>query len=406
MTDDPRRRRIAVVTGTRADYGLLYWLMREIDGDPELELQLIVTGMHLSPEFGSTWRQIVDDGFIIDDKVEMLLSGDTPSAIAKSTGLAMIGFADAFQRLDPDIVVLLGDRFEMVAAGIAAHLARIPIAHLSGGEVTEGAVDEAFRHCLTKMAQLHFVAAEPYRKRVIQMGEDPSRVFCVGSPGLDHLERMDYLSREELEKDLGLSLASPLFLITYHPVTLQGSPEGPFRELLAALDAFPGATMVFTYPNADTEGRALISLIDAFVAERDRRAVAVPSLGQRRYLSLMRLCDAVIGNSSSGLTEAPSFGVPTINLGDRQKGRLRASSVLDCPEDRDRIIATIQEALRGGFKIKAARTTNPYGSGGASKRIKAALKEIPLEGLMKKSFFDLTASDFSFLDIDRRSDFS
>ncbi len=386
----PGNRKIAVVTGTRAEYGLLYWLMKEIQEDPDLELQLMVTGMHLSPEFGSTWREIEKDGFDIAAKVEMLLSSDTPMGIAKSTGLGMLGFADALDRLKPDILVVLGDRFEILAAVTAAHIALIPVAHIHGGETTQGAMDEAFRHSITKMAQLHFAAAEPYRKRIIQMGEQPSRVFCVGSPGLDHLEHIDYLSRETLAEDLGIPLTPPLFLVTYHPVTLQGNPEASFSALLKALEAFPEASVIFTHPNADTEGRGLIGMIESYVVKHPQRACAVASLGQRRYLSVLKICDAVMGNSSSGLTEAPSFGVPTVNLGDRQKGRLRASLVLDCEETFEAIQKAVTKALSPEFRQKAAQTINPYGQGGASKKIKEILKSTSLEGLLEKAFFDVS----------------
>jgi len=386
------KRKICVVTGTRAEYGLLYWLMKEIQQDPELELQLVVTGMHLSPEFGLTWKQIEEDGFFINEKVEMLLSSDTPSGVAKSTGLGIIGFADSFARLCPDILVLLGDRFETIAAATAAHISQIPIAHIHGGETTEGAIDEAFRHAITKMSQLHFVAAEPYRKRVIQMGEKPETVFLVGAPGLDHLEHLSFLNRQELEKDLDLSLDPPLFLVTYHPVTLEGDPSVPFNELLNALETFPEAKIVFTFPNADTRGRVLIKMIEEFVSKNTHRAKAFSSLGQQRYLSLMKICDVVIGNSSSGLAEAPSFGVPTINIGNRQKGRLKATSVIDCPEQKENIVNAIKEALSPEFKQFASKAENPYGFGGASKKIKEVLKAIALDGLLEKSFFDIPFS--------------
>jgi len=394
MTDkgSEAKRKICVVTGTRAEYGLLFWLMKEIQKDPELELQIIATGMHLSPEFGLTWKQIEKDGFFINEKAEMLLSSDTPSGIAKSTGLGIIGFADTFARLCPDILVLLGDRFETIAAAIAAHISRIPIAHIHGGETTEGAIDEAFRHAVTKMAQLHFVAAEPYRKRVIQMGEMPERVFLVGAPGLDHLEHLDFLNRQELETDLELSLDSPLFLITYHPVTLERDPSIPFNELLNALDAFPEAKIVFTFPNADTKGRVLIKMIEEFVSNNRHRAKAFSSLGQQRYLSLMKICDVVIGNSSSGLTEAPSLGIPTVNIGNRQKGRLKATSVIDCPEQKENIANAIKKAISPEFKRLASKTENPYGFGGASKKIKEILKTTTLDAVLEKSFFDIPFS--------------
>lgn len=382
-------RKIAVVTGTRAEYGLLYWLMKEIQGDSDLQLQLIVTGAHLSLEFGSTWKEIEADGFSIDAKVEMLLSSDTPVAVAKSVGLGTIGFADALDRLKPDIMVALGDRYEILSAVTAATILRIPVAHLHGGESTEGAIDEAIRHAVTKMSHLHFTAAEPYRRRVVQMGESPDRVFCFGAPGLEYMKRFTPLSRSELERDLEFPLSSPLLLVTCHPVTLEGSPERAFRKLLHALDKFPEARIVFTMPNADAEGRVLIDMIKDYVDEHPERAKAFVSLGQRRYLSLMKLCDAVVGNSSSGLTEAPACGKPTVNIGDRQKGRLKADSVIDCAEDRDSIAKAIELALTPEFAERARSTTSLYGSGDVAEKIVKVLKTCNLEGILAKAFFDI-----------------
>lgn len=381
-------RRICVVTGSRAEYGLLYWPLRAIAGEPGLRLQVVATGAHLSPEFGLTWRQIEADGFGIDAKVEMLLSGDTPAAITKSLGLGVIGFADAFERLAPDLVVVLGDRFEILAAAQAAVLARVPLAHIHGGELSENAFDESIRHAITKMAQWHFVAAEPYRKRVVQMGEAPERVFNVGAPGLDHLARLDWMSRAELERELGLPLGTPLLLATYHPETLAGSPpEQGMRELLDALERFPQATVVLTYPNADTGGRVLIRMIDEFAAARRPRVAAFASLGQRRYLSLMREADAVVGNSSSGITEAPALRRATVNVGGRQDGRLKASSVIDCAGDAAAIAAAIGRALSAPFRASLAGTVSLYGAGNASAAIVARLKgDLPR---VQKPFFDI-----------------
>lgn len=379
-------RKIAVVTGTRAEYGLLYWLMKEIEADPELELQIIATGAHLSPEFGSTWKQIEADGFVIDGKVEMLLSSDTPVGVAKSTGLGTLGFADALDRLKPDIMVVLGDRFEILSAVTAATMLRIPVAHLHGGESTEGAIDEAIRHAVTKMSHLHFTAAEAYRKRVVQMGESPERVFFVGAPGLENLKRLPLLSKSELEKELDFPLDSPLLLVTYHPVTLEGSPEKPFNELLQALDAIPNARLVFTMPNADTEGRRIIEMIHDFIATRWKRAKAFVSLGQKRYLSLMKMCDVVVGNSSSGLTEAPACGKPTVNLGNRQKGRLKADSVIDCAEERENIVDAISLALTPAFAENARHTVSLYGSGDVAKKIVNVLKTYDLDRILEKRF--------------------
>lgn len=381
-------RKICVVTGTRAEYGLLYWLMKEIETDPDLQLQIIATGMHLSPEFGLTYRQIEADGFSIDAKIEMLLSSDSPVGIAKSMGLGVIGFADALARLRPDILVLLGDRFEILSVAQAAMVARIPIAHIHGGETTEGAFDEGVRHAITKMAQCHFVAAEPYRKRVIQLGEAPNRVFKFGAPGLDHLQHLDWMDRIALEKSLAILLNSPTFLITYHPATLgKQDPVVAMNELLGALDEFPGATVIFTYPNADTGGRALIERIDQWVAANKKRAKAFVSLGQQRYLSLMREADVIIGNSSSGLTEAPALKKATVNIGDRQKGRLKASSIIDAAEERKMIVAAISKALSEEFRARLPATESLYGSGNVSYRIKETLKKSVV--LTQKVFFDV-----------------
>lgn len=377
-----------MVTGSRAEYGLLYWLLKEIQADLDLELQLAVTGMHLSPEFGLTYKQIEADGLRIDARIEMLLSSDTPAGVTKSMGLGTIGFADAFERLQPDIVVLLGDRFEILAAAQAALVARIPIAHIHGGETSEGAMDESIRHAISKIAQWHIVAAEPYRKRLIQMGEAPERVFNFGAPGLDHLNRMTWLTRAELEESLEIQLKKPLFLITYHPVTLPDSPpESAMRELLAALEQFPGATMIFTYPNADTGGRILIECLDHFVAKHPDNTKAFASLGQQRYLSLMREADIVIGNSSSGLIEAPAVKKATVNIGDRQKGRLKATSVIDAAEECSAIAYAVNRALSDEFRASLPYTPSIYGQGNVSGQIRLLLKS-PLPDV-RKSFFDI-----------------
>lgn len=385
-------RKICVVTGSRAEYGLLYWLIKEIADDRDLQLQLIVTGMHLSPEFGLTYRQIEADGFTIDAKVEMLLSSDTASGIAKSIGLGVIGFGDALSRLRPDILVVLGDRFEILAAAQAAMVSQIPIAHIHGGETTEGAFDEGIRHAITKMAQWHFVAAEPYRKRVIQMGESPDRVFDYGAPGLDQLGKIAWLKRPELEAALQIELGRPLFLVTYHPVTLgPGNPAEAMDELLDALGGFPAATIIFTYPNADVGGRKIISSIDRFTSRHPETSRAFVSLGQQRYLSLMREADVIIGNSSSGLIDAPVLKKATVNIGDRQKGRLKASSVIDSAENSRDITAAIQRALSEEFRTNLPNTQSLYGQGGVSQKIKTALKSVAIE--VRKQFFDIEYGD-------------
>lgn len=381
-------RKICVVTGTRAEYGLLYWLMKEIQSDTSLELQVIVTGMHLSPEFGLTYKEIEKE-FSINKKIEMLLSSDTPIGISKSMGLAQISFAEAYAELTPDIVVVLGDRFEIFSAATAAMIARIPIAHIHGGETTEGAFDEAIRHSITKMSHLHFVATEAYRQRVIQLGEDPARVFNFGAPGLDNIDNLEMLSRDELEKGLSFKLGKRNFLVTFHPVTLEMSTaKEQFQELLSALDDFGDAHIIFTKANADTDGRTINSMIDSYVAANSSRSVAFASLGQLRYLSALRQVDAVVGNSSSGLIEAPSFKIGTINIGDRQKGRIKAFSVIDCKPDRNEIASAIRQLNSSEFQEKLDECTNPYGQGGASKKIAGVLRSHSLNQLLKKIFND------------------
>jgi GDP/UDP-N,N'-diacetylbacillosamine 2-epimerase (hydrolysing) len=382
-------RKICVVTGARADYGLLRWVMQGIRDSPGLELQVIATGMHLSPEFGLTFREIERDGFAIDSKIEMLLSADSASALSKSTGLGLIGFGEVLQRLQPDLLFVLGDRFEIFAAAAAATLARIPIAHAHGGETSEGAFDEALRHSITKMSHLHFVAAEAYRKRVIQLGEDPERVFLVGGLGLDNVGKLRLLEREALEAALGFKLGPKNLLITFHPVTLENATSAPQMDaLLGALDALEDTHLIFTLPNADTGGRVLIEMIERFVANRPN-ACAYASLGEQRYLSCIRHVDGVVGNSSSGLIEVPSFKKGTINIGDRQRGRLRAASVIDCAADRQAIDAALQQLYSPEFQSGLAAVRNPYGEGGASARIVPILRDYPLEFILKKTFYDL-----------------
>lgn len=382
-------RKICVVTGTRAEFGLLRWLMQEIEDSDALTLQVIATGMHLSPEFGSTYREIEHAGFKIDAKVEMLLSADTASAVTKSMGLGLIGYADAYARLAPDMVVLLGDRFEIFAAAAAAMIAGIPIAHLHGGETTEGAFDETIRHSITKMSHLHFVAAEDYRRRVIQLGEQPERVFLVGGLGIDAIKRTTLMNREELEASLNFTFGPRNLLITFHPVTLESqSSAHQMSELLKALDGLQDTHLIFTMPNADTGGRELTTMVDDFVATHPN-ARAYSSLGQLRYLSCMHFVDGVVGNSSSGLAEAPSMGIGTIDIGDRQRGRLRAASVIHCEPSQDQITQALQTLYGSAFKASLARVVNPYGTGGASQRIVEVLVAHPLDQLIKKKFHDI-----------------
>jgi GDP/UDP-N,N'-diacetylbacillosamine 2-epimerase (hydrolysing) len=382
-------RKVCVVTGTRAEFGLLRWLMQEIDASDALTLQVIATGMHLSPEFGSTYREIEQAGFNIDARVEMLLSADTASAVTKSMGLGLIGYADAYTRLAPDLIVLLGDRFEIFAAAAAAMIAGIPIAHLHGGETTEGAFDEAIRHSITKMSHLHFVAAEDYRNRVIQLGEKPERVFLVGGLGIDAIKRTTLMTREELEASLNFSFGPRNLLITFHPVTLEiQSSAHQMIELLKVLDGLQDTHLIFTMPNADTGGRELTSMVDAFVATHPNARV-YSSLGQLRYLSCMQFVDGVVGNSSSGLAEAPSMGVGTVNIGDRQKGRLIADSVINCLPAADSICGAFEKLYDASFRSNLGQTINPYGNGGASKKIVEILSTHSINDLLKKSFHDI-----------------
>jgi UDP-N-acetylglucosamine 2-epimerase (non-hydrolysing) len=381
-------KRVAVFTATRAEYGLLYWLMHDLRAHPDFELQVIASGMHLSPEFGETWKQIEQDEFRIDAKVEMLLSSDTAAGVVKSMGVGLIGFADALQRLAPDLLVVLGDRFEALAVAQAALVMRIPVAHLHGGEITEGAYDDAMRHAITKMASLHFTAAEPYRRRVIQMGESPDTVFNVGALGLDHLRRSPAMPLDEAAASLGLPLSDPYFLVTYHPVTAgDEDPATTTAALLRALDAFPGHRVVLTYPNADNGGRGIIAQLEAHARARADRVVAVPSLGFRRYLALLDGAAAVIGNSSSGIIEAPARQVPTVDIGIRQRGRLAAACVLHCAADEGAIRQAIEAALAPSFRATCRSATNPYGDGDAAGAILRVLQEHPWR--FAKTFHDL-----------------
>ncbi|MDA0849244.1 MAG: UDP-N-acetylglucosamine 2-epimerase [Verrucomicrobia bacterium] len=382
-------KKVLVVTGTRAEYGLLRWVIDGIAKSNLLELQLCTTGMHLSPEFGLTYKEIEADGYQIDSKIEMLLSADTPSAITKSMGLGLIGFADELNRLKPDLILILGDRYEIMCAGMAATVARIPIAHLHGGEATEGCIDEAIRHSITKMSHLHFVAAEKYRKRVIQLGENPNRVFCVGGLGIDNILKLNLLSKQELEDSLDFKLSVKSMLVTFHPVTLEGNTSGDqMRELLASLSEFKDYKIIFTMPNADTDGREIFKLIESFCLD-NHNCRACTSLGQLRYLSCLKYVDIVVGNSSSGLAEVPSFKIPTVNIGDRQKGRLKAGSVIDCSPKKNQITSAINRAVSLDFKESCKVIKNPYGKGGASQKIVQTIESITLKDIIKKSFHDI-----------------
>ena len=385
------KRKICVVTGTRAEYGLLYWLMKEIESDDSLELQLIVTGMHLSPEFGLTYKEIEKE-FKVDKKIEMLLSSDTSIGISKSMGLAQISFAESFEELKPDILVVLGDRYEIFSATSAAMIAKIPIAHLHGGETTEGAFDESIRHSITKMSHLHFTATKEYKNRVIQLGEEPNRVFNVGGMGIENIKRLKFLSKEQFENSINFKLNKKNILVTFHPVTLENATsKEQFQELLDAIDELESTNIIFTKANSDTDGRVINQMIDEYVFKNAHKSIAFSSLGQLRYLSALQYIDAVVGNSSSGLLEVPSFKIATINIGDRQKGRIKALSVIDSEPKKEEISKTFKEIYSKEFQEKLKNVKNPYGEKSPSKEILEVLKNVNLDNIQKKSFYDLKA---------------
>lgn len=385
-----KKRKICVVTGSRAEYGLLSGLMQKIKGHETLELQVIATNMHLSPEFGLTYQEIEKDGFFINKKVEMLLSSDTANATTKSVGLATIGFADAYEDLQPDMLLVLGDRFEILAAVSAALFYKIPVAHLHGGEITEGAYDDCIRHAITKMSHLHFTSTEEYRKRVIQLGEQPSKVFNVGAIGVENIENASLLSKEELEESLNFSLGDQSLLVTFHPVTLEhATAEEQCKNLLSALEDFPEYKILFTLPNSDTDGRIIMKLIQEFVVKHKERSIAFTSLGKVRYLSALHYVSAVIGNSSSGIIEVPSFGIPTLNIGNRQKGRIAADSVINCGTSTIEIKEGLNNIFSKEVKRIAELKNNPYEKEGTTLAILQILATAPLRGLIQKSFYNL-----------------
>ncbi len=383
--------KICIVTGTRAEYGLLYWTIKRLLSDKYFEVQLCVTGMHLSPEFGLTYKQIEKDGIKINKKVEMLLSSDSASGVSKSIGLGIISFADVFSDLKPDMVLLLGDRYEIFAAATAAMIAKIPIAHCHGGEATEGLIDEPIRHSVTKMSHLHFTSTEEYRKRVIQLGEQPNTVFNIGALGIENINKLNLLSKSDFEKSIGLKLLKKTFLITFHPVTLENSTaENQFINLLSAIKNYSNTTYIFTMPNADNDGRIIINLIKNFVTNNQSTSIAFTSLGQLRYLSAIKHVDLVIGNSSSGLIEVPSFKKPTVNIGDRQKGRVYGLSVINCGPSKKEIIESINLGLSKSFRKKLEKSSNPYGNKNSSIEIVKILKKVVVnENLVKKRFYNL-----------------
>lgn len=383
-------KKVCVVTGSRSEYGLLYPLLKKLKAQKEIKLQIVACGMHLASEFGSTYKEILNDGFRINSKVKVPLSDDQ-DGVAKAISSALIGFSRVFCSLAPDMIVLLGDRFETFAAAIAAFTARIPIAHIHGGELTEGVIDDALRHSITKMSFLHFAAAETYRKRIIQLGEEPARVFNVGALAIDNIMYTSLLDRQELEKELGFRFGSRTALATFHSVTLEKSSSAKqFQELLNALDSFKDLKVIFTLPNADPGNSDIRLLIDHYVRKHQGRIIAFASLGRVRYLSLMRCVDVVVGNSSSGIIEAPSFGVPTVNIGDRQKGRIKARNVIDCSPCASSIKQALHKAFSTRFRRICRKVITPYGSGKAAGQIIQIInKKIGKIENIKKPFYNI-----------------
>ncbi len=385
-------RKICVVTGTRAEYGLLSRLIRMIDESDKTQLQLIVTNMHLSPKYGNTYQEMEKDGFIIDYKIPIIneTAADNAVTTIKSMATALSGFADAFNQLKPDLVVLLGDRYEILSAAEAALIERIPIAHIHGGEVTEGAYDDAIRHSVTKMSQLHFPTTDNHRKRIIQLGEQPERVFNVGSLGVENIKKLPLMSKEEIEKEIGFKIDDNTILVTYHPVTLGNrTAKDDIDDFIAALEERKDLRVIFTMPNSDTGGKFIVDAINGFVARNADRAKAYKSLGVLRYLSVMKQVAAVVGNSSSGLLEVPSFGIPTLNIGDRQKGRTAAESVYNCAPDKNSVLNGLETVLSKQFKEFASTVRNPYEKANTAEEIFKVISTYSLDRLNQKHFFDI-----------------
>jgi GDP/UDP-N,N'-diacetylbacillosamine 2-epimerase (hydrolysing) len=384
------KKKICVVTGTRAEYGLLRNIISLIERDEDIDLQLIVTGMHLTSEYGNTFMAIEEDGHKIDKKIDILLSSGSEVGVAKSMGLATIGFAEAFQELRPDVLLVLGDRFEILSAAQAAMIHKIPICHIHGGETTEGLIDEAIRHSVTKMSHLHFTSTESYRKRVIQLGESEDRVFNVGAPGLDTILSIEALSKQELGESLGIEVKDRLFVITYHPVSLERiSPRVAMNELIKSLKKYPDVTQIITLPNSDPNSKEIMEMIKEYSNDHPN-VHAFTSLGQKRYISAIKAADVVIGNSSSGLIEVPFVKTPTINIGNRQKGRISGVTVIQCNEVEKEIDQAIEKSLSEPFKKIVAESTSLYGDGGSSKRIIDSIKNFNFDGVLFKKFNDLT----------------
>ena len=387
-------RKVCIFTGGRAEYGLLRPLLQELKNDPDVELQLLVSGMHLSPEFGLTYQEIERDGYVCNEKVEMVLSSDTPSSTVKSMGLGMIGFSDALERLAPDVLVTLGDRYENMAVVTTAWVCRIPVAHIQGGEKTLGAIDDQFRHCISKLSTLHFVTTEEYRKRVVQLGEEPSRVFDVGALNVDALKKIEILPKAELEHQVGISFEKPTILVTFHPVTLEkDTAKKNFSEFLAALDELGDVNVIFTKTLADTEGRIINGMIDDYVSRNKSNTVAFTSLGQLRYISALNYVDVVAGNSSSGVIETPSFKVPTLNVGKREEGRIMADNVICVEQSQESILAGFKRAFSKEFKDGLSAMYNPYEKAGTAIKIKDVLVGYEFAESTMKAFYDLKVED-------------
>lgn len=388
-------KKVCIVTGTRAEYGLLKPVIDKVHRSDVLELQLIVTGMHLSTEFGLTYKEIEEDGYPITSKIEMLLGSDTPVGITKSMGVAMIGFADCYDLNRPDIVVVLGDRYEMLTAATAAMVAGIPIAHIHGGELTEGVIDEPIRHSITKMSCLHFTTTEEYRKRVIQLGEQPQNVYNVGALGIENVKMVRLLDRKELEERIDFRFQHPTVMVTYHPVVLEKKSSGEqFQEILNVIDRHKEISVIFTKANADADGRIINQMIDNYVYKNRDRCKAYTSLGQLKYLSVLQFCNAVVGNSSSGIIEVPSFHIPTVNIGNRQKGRVRPGTVIDCGNNEAEIEAAVIRALSPEFNQTISDMGNPYEGEKTSETIVGEIQQSLCEGInVKKRFFDIEVKE-------------
>ncbi len=384
-----KKRKVCVITGSRAEYGLLFWLLKEINTDKNLELQLIVTGMHLSPEFGLTFKEIEKD-FKINKKIDICLSSDTNLGISKSMSIAQTSFTKAYNKLNPDIILVLGDRFEIFSAVSSAMISRIPVAHLHGGEATEGLIDESFRHCITKMSHLHFTAAEDYYKRVIQLGENPRTVYNVGGLGIENIKKLKLLKKDQFEKSINFKLNKKNVLVTFHPITLEkNTSKKYFQEILFSLDNLKDTNIIFSKTNSDTDGKIINLMIDNYTKKNSFKSKGVASLGQINYLSALQHVDCVIGNSSSGLLEAPSFKIGTINIGDRQRGRIKCESVIDCLPRRNSIKKAINKIYSIKFQKLLKNVKNPYENGNASKKIAKVLRSVPLENILKKKFFNI-----------------